>query len=103
MSSPQVPTQKGWGQQVHTLHCWSPAMPVAGLRCGVAEMTGVLLQHGRLEYGTALCHRDFRSCAIGAMAMYFFWQWHCSGEAFPSFGASEDWYQIKALKRDMAN
>src|SRR5438045_6467405 len=44
MSSPQVPTQKGWGQQVHTLHCRSPAMPVAGLRCGVAEMTGVLLQ-----------------------------------------------------------
>ena len=53
---------------------------------------GKMNQHGRLEYGTALCHWDFHSCTIGMMVMYFFWWWHCSGEAFPSFGASEDWY-----------
>ena len=34
---------------------------------------GKMNQHGRLEYGAALCHWDFCSCAIGAMATYFFW------------------------------
>lgn len=31
-------------------------------------------QHGRLEYGAALRHRDYRSCLIGALATYFFWR-----------------------------
>jgi hypothetical protein len=47
-------------------------------------------QHGRLEYGAALRHRDHRSCLVGALAAYFFWRWHCSGEAFPCFRQSED-------------
>ncbi|KAF7125749.1 hypothetical protein CNMCM5793_002042 [Aspergillus hiratsukae] len=57
-------------------------------------------QHGRLEYGAALRHRDYRSCLIGALATYFFWRWHCSGESFPCFQTSQDWYNIKVLKRD---
>jgi hypothetical protein len=57
-------------------------------------------QHGRLEYGAALRHRDHRSCLIGSLAVYFFWRWHRSGEAFPSFRQSQDWYNIKVLKRD---
>lgn len=57
-------------------------------------------QHGRLEYGSALRHRDHRSCLIGTLAIYFFWRWHCSGEAFPCFRTSQDWYNIKVLKRD---
>jgi hypothetical protein len=57
-------------------------------------------QHGRLEYGAALRHRDHRSCLIGSLAVYFFWRWHCSGEAFPSFRQSQDWYNIKVLKRN---
>jgi len=57
-------------------------------------------QHGRLEYGAALRHRDHRSCLIGTLAVYLFWRWHCSGEAFPCFRQSEDWYNIKVLKRD---
>jgi len=32
--------------------------------------------------------------------MYLFWRWHCSGEPFPCFRTSEDWYSIKLLKRD---
>jgi len=60
-------------------------------------------QHGRLEYGAALRHRDHRSCLIGALATYFFWRWHCSGEAFPCFRTSQDWYNIKVLKRDNAH
>jgi hypothetical protein len=42
-------------------------------------------QYGRLEYGAALRHRDHRSCLIGTLAVYLFWRWHCSGEAFPCF------------------
>jgi hypothetical protein len=57
-------------------------------------------QHGRLEYGAALRHRDYRSCLIGALATYFFWRWHCSGESFPCFRTSQDWHHIKVLKRD---
>jgi hypothetical protein len=47
-----------------------------------------------------LRHRDYRSCLIGALAVYFFWRWHVSGEPFPSFCTSQDWYNIKVLKRD---
>ena len=60
-------------------------------------------QHGRLEYGAALRHRDHRSCLIGALATYLFWRWHCSGEPFPCFRRSQDWYNIKVLKRDNAH
>jgi hypothetical protein len=34
------------------------------------------------------------------LAVYFFWRWHYLGEAFPSFCQSQDWYNIKVLKRD---
>jgi hypothetical protein len=57
-------------------------------------------QYGRLEYGTVLRYRDYCSCLIGSLAIYFFWRWYCSGEAFPSFRYSQDWYNIKVLKRD---
>ena len=60
-------------------------------------------QHGRLEYGAALRHRDYQSCLIGALATYFFWRWHCSGESFPCFRTSQDWYNVKVLKRDNAH
>jgi hypothetical protein len=32
--------------------------------------------------------------------MYFFWRWQRSGESFPCFRTSTDWYRIKVLKRD---
>jgi hypothetical protein len=28
--------------------------------------------HGRIEYGAALRHRDYKSCLVGAIAIYFF-------------------------------
>jgi hypothetical protein len=41
--------------------------------CLVAVMDqGKTNQHGRLKYGAALRHRDYRSCLIGALAAYFF-------------------------------
>ena len=80
-------------------------LPKEGTRgdgwCLVAVMDqGKTNQHGRLEYGAALRHRDHRSCLIGALAAYFFWRWHLSGEPFPCFRTSRDWYNIKLLKRD---
>jgi hypothetical protein len=72
--------------------------------CLVAVMDqGKTNQHGRLEYGAALRHRDHRSCLVGALAAYFFWRWHLSGEPFPCFRTSQDWYNIKLIKRDNAN
>lgn len=53
-----------------------------------------------MEYDSALRHRDYQSCLIGALAVYFFWRWHISGEPFPCFRTSQDWYDIKVLKRD---
>jgi hypothetical protein len=57
-------------------------------------------QHGRIEYGDILQYRDVRSCLIGSLACYFFWQWQVKGtETFPTFACSEDWYNIKVLPR----
>jgi Centromere DNA-binding protein complex CBF3 subunit, domain 2 len=84
---------------------FSMSLPNEGLNqtgwCLVTVMDqGKTNQHGRLEYGAALRHRDYRSCLVGALATYFFWRWHCSGEQFPCFRTSQDWYNIKVLKRD---
>jgi len=57
-------------------------------------------QHGRREYGAALRHRDYRLCLVGALAVYFFYRWHLSGEPAPYFRTSLDWYETKVLKRD---
>jgi hypothetical protein len=31
-------------------------------------------QHGRLEYGATLRHRDHRSYVVGALVVYLFWR-----------------------------
>ncbi|XP_044721679.1 centromere DNA-binding protein complex CBF3 subunit [Hirsutella rhossiliensis] len=57
-------------------------------------------QHGRMEYGSALRHRDPRSCLIGALAFWLFWRWQVEkAERFPVFQRSEDWYETKVLRR----
>ena len=57
-------------------------------------------QHGRVEYGAALRHRDVCSCLVGSLACYFFWRWQVEGvEAFPAFKRSGDWYDTKVLPR----
>ena len=57
-------------------------------------------QHGRMEYGSALRHRDPRSCLIGALSFWFFWRWQVEkAEKFPVFQRSEDWYETKVLRR----
>lgn len=56
-----------------------------------------------MEYDCALRHRDYRSCLIGGLAFYFFWRWHISGKSFLCFCTSQDWYDIKVLKRDLSH
>lgn len=60
-------------------------------------------QHGRMEYGAALRHRDPKACLISALAFWFFWRWQCEGEPFPRFTRSEDWYDIKVLRQSKDN
>jgi hypothetical protein len=57
-------------------------------------------QHGRIEYGSALRHYNHKACLIGSLGLYFFYRFHVSGETFPSFRTSKDWYNVKVLKRD---
>ena len=70
------------------------------LNASISSTIGKNNQHGRREYGAALRHRDPQSCLIGALAIYLFWRWHRSGEAFPCFRESQDWYPVRLLKRD---
>ena len=35
---------------------------------------------------------------MGALAQYFFWHWHCNGEAPPQFQNREDWYRMRVLR-----
>src|SRR5436190_23690799 len=46
----------------------------------------------------AMRHRDPLLCTMGAMAQYFFWRWHVSGEAAPVFRRRENWYRIRVIK-----
>ena len=67
---------------------------------GIVMNQGKTNQHGRMEYGAALRHRDVRSCLVGALAFYFFWRWQVEEtEPFPTFECSEMWYDIKVLRR----
>jgi centromere DNA-binding complex CBF3 subunit-like protein len=63
-----------------------------GFSAPASISVGKTNQHGRLEYGAALRHRDHRSCLVGSLAIYLFWRWHRSGEAFPCFRTSPDWF-----------
>jgi hypothetical protein len=58
-------------------------------------------QHGRLEYGACLRHRDPLACLVGALAFWLFYRWHVEKEPFPSFSRREDWYDLKILRRSI--
>jgi hypothetical protein len=54
--------------------------------------------HGNKEYGAAMRYRDPLCCLVGQLAMWLFYRWHIENEAFPTFIASENWYNIKMLR-----
>jgi hypothetical protein len=55
-------------------------------------------QTGRCEYAATIRNKDYKVCALGALAMYFFMRWHISNEPFPDFSRNEAWYDIKVFK-----
>jgi hypothetical protein len=62
-----------------------------------------LLQDGKLnktakkEFMGSIRHKNPLLCTQGALAQLFFWRWHISGEAPPTFRHRQDWYNIKVL------
>ena len=49
------------------------------------------------EYIGALRYKDLVLCAVGALAMLFFWRWHLAGEVPPDFKSRKSWYKTKLL------
>ncbi|KAK4242960.1 transcriptional activator of glycolytic enzymes-domain-containing protein [Corynascus novoguineensis] len=63
-------------------------------------------QHGRVEYGSCLRHRDPEACLVGQLAFWLFFRWQVekkAAEPFPDFSRPERWYQIKVLRRSKAD
>ena len=60
-------------------------------------------QHGRMEYGAALRHRDPNACLVSAVAFWLFWRWQVEGEPFPQFTKSENWYHIKLIRQSLSD
>jgi hypothetical protein len=59
-------------------------------------------QHGRMEYGASLRHREPQSCLVSAIAFWFFFRWQVERhEPFPCFFSNRDWYDIKLLRRSV--
>jgi hypothetical protein len=52
---------------------------------------------GKRQYGAVIRNRDPLICSHSALAQYFFYRWHQSGEAPPSFKSRRDWYNTKIL------
>ncbi|KAG1041419.1 hypothetical protein G6F43_012099 [Rhizopus delemar] len=57
-------------------------------------------QHGKIEYGSSLRHRDVEVCSIGALALYLFSHFHFENEEFPNFEKRENWYKTVVFKGD---
>ncbi|KAM4061320.1 centromere DNA-binding protein complex CBF3 subunit, domain 2 domain-containing protein [Hirsutella rhossiliensis] len=80
--------------------CFPLDLPNEGCKAQGYTTKALTNQHGRMEYGSALRHRDPRSCLIGALAFWLFWRWQVEkAERFPVFQRSEDWYETKVLRR----
>jgi hypothetical protein len=63
-------------------------------------------QHGRVEYGSCLRHRDPEACLIGQLAFWLFFRWQAetiAAEPFPDFSRPERWYRTKVLRRGKAD
>jgi hypothetical protein len=78
----------------------APALTQKTYAFVVVMNKGKTNQHGRMEYGAALRHRDPLACLVSALAFWFFYRWQVEKdtETFPSFARPEDWYEIKVLR-----
>lgn len=96
--------------------CFCLDLPKEGIKTeagGVPTKAFVVLmnqgktnQHGRVEYGSCLRHRDPEACLVGQLAFWLFFRWQAetkAAEPFPDFGRPELWYQTKVLRRGKAD
>jgi len=64
----------------------------------VLLQNGKTNQHGNVQYGAFLRHREPEICCAAALAQWFFIRWHIRVESFPDFRTSEAWFDIKAIR-----
>ncbi len=55
-------------------------------------------QYGNVEETTLMRHKHPELCAMGALAMYFFYRWHVGDEPWPDFSKRQNWYDIYVIK-----
>lgn len=57
-------------------------------------------QHGKIEYGSAVRHRQVEVCSVGALAINLFSRFHYENEPFPDFTSRDRWYETCVVKGD---
>ncbi|KAG2204514.1 hypothetical protein INT46_000267 [Mucor plumbeus] len=57
-------------------------------------------QHGKIEYGSAVRHRQVEVCSTGALTTNLFSRFHYENESFPDFTSRERWYETCVVKGD---
>jgi hypothetical protein len=90
-------------------HCFYLDLENEVLQDGIAKLPIRILmvtmnqsktnQHGNMEYGATMRHRDPLCCLIGQLAFWLFYSWQIKDEAFPNFKSSDDWYNLKILRQ----
>lgn len=84
--------------------CSSLELPTLGVaRCIALVITinfGKTNQHGKIEYGSTIRHRDPETCCIGALAFSLFSRFHYENQSFPDFTSRENWYETQLLPSD---
>lgn len=55
-------------------------------------------QHGKIEYGSSVRHRQVEVCSVGALAVNLFSRFHFENEAFPDFTTRSAWYDTFVIK-----
>jgi hypothetical protein len=94
--------------------CFCLDLPKEGIKMeGIPTKAFVVLmnqgktnQHGRVEYGSCLRHRDPEACLVGQFAFWLFFRWQVETnavESFPDFSRPERWYETKILRRSKAD
>ena len=93
--------------------CFCLDLPKEGIKTNAPTKAFVVLmnqgktnQHGRVEYGSCLRHRDPEACLVGQLAFWLFFRWQAektAAEPFPDFSRPELWYRTKILRRSKAD
>lgn len=55
-------------------------------------------QHGKIEYGSSIRHKQVELCSVGALALYLFSRFHFENEGFPDFSERKNWYETVVFK-----